>query len=255
MWWRPPAPYLIEQFVAPGIALPDGRLVFTMWGSAVCGDNWQCGVLLSDDGRHTLRHRHVGYEPDPAIRKDPEVMAGYNERTLFAATDGTLVSVIRGRDQVDPFPLDEALDGGHEVLRHGRQQRRGRHRVTAQRAQVVGGAASALQERHVGVQVHTVDALQFKGDVIGQNLGGGSCYVHVGVGSRTGAPTVGSGGKSNRFRVGPQSGSHGHVSSPRLIKRSMRFSRTTLSCPLLVKGYVAYRVGCALEAASRHRTR
>ena len=64
------------------------------------------------------------------------------------------------------------------------------------------------------------------------------CWTHVG--SRTGAPTVGSGGKSNHFRVGPQSGSHNHVSSPRLIKRSMRFSRTTLSCLLHVKGYAAY---------------
>ena len=31
-----------------------------------------------------------------------------------------------------------------------------------------------------------------------------------------------------------------HVSSPRLLKRSMRFSRTTLSCLLHVKGYAAY---------------
>ena len=38
------------------------------------------------------------------------------------------------------------------------------------------------------------------------------CWTHVG--SRTGAPTVGSGGKSNHFRVGPQSGSHNHVSQP-----------------------------------------
>ena len=95
---------LTEQFIAPGIALPDGRLVFTMWGSAVRGDNWQCGVLLSDDGGRTLRYRQVGYEPDPAIRKDPEVMAGFNEQTLFAAPDGTLVSVIRGRDHLGSMP-------------------------------------------------------------------------------------------------------------------------------------------------------
>ena len=31
------------------------------------------------------------------------------------------------------------------------------------------------------------------------------------------------------FRLGPQSGSHGHVSSPRLVKRSRRISRTPLS--------------------------
>ena len=78
-----------EQFIAPGISLPDGRLVFTMWGSAVRGDNWQCCVLLSDDSGRTLGYRQVGYEPDPAIRKDREVMAGFNEQTLFAATDGT----------------------------------------------------------------------------------------------------------------------------------------------------------------------
>ena len=44
----------------------------------------------------------------------------------------------------------------------------------------------------------------------------GLCWTHVG--SRTGAPTVGSGGKSNHC-VGPQSG-YRHVSSPRLLKRS-----------------------------------
>ena len=96
--------FLTEQFIAPGISLPDGRLVFTMWGSAVRGDNWQCGVLLSDDGGRTLRYRQVGYEPDPAIRKDPEAMAGFNEQTLFSAPDGTLVSVIRGRDHLGGIP-------------------------------------------------------------------------------------------------------------------------------------------------------
>ena len=33
----------------------------------------------------------------------------------------------------------------------------------------------------------------------------------------------------HRFRSGPQAGSHGHVSSPRLVKRSVRISRTPLS--------------------------
>ena len=61
-------------------------------------------MLLSDDGGRTLRYRQVGYEPDPAIRKDPEVMAGFNEQTLFAAAEGTLVSVIRGRDHLGGIP-------------------------------------------------------------------------------------------------------------------------------------------------------
>jgi hypothetical protein len=44
------------------------------------------------------------------------------------------------------------------------------------------------------------------------------------------------------------------VSSPRLVKRSMRISRTTLSCSLCVKDYVAYRLGSAFTGANR-RTR
>ena len=35
------------------------------------------------------------------------------------------------------------------------------------------------------------------------------------------------------------------VSSPRLVKRSMRFSRTTLTYMLHIKVYVAYRAGIA----------
>ena len=42
------------------------------------------------------------------------------------------------------------------------------------------------------------------------------------------------------FRSGPQSGSHDHVSNSRLVKRSVRFSRTALSYCLHPTGYVAY---------------
>jgi hypothetical protein len=41
----------------------------------------------------------------------------------------------------------------------------------------------------------------------------------------------------HRFRGGPQSGCHHHVSSPRHIERSVRFSRTTLTCLLHASGY------------------
>ena len=57
------------------------------------------------------------------------------------------------------------------------------------------------------------------------------------------------------FRPGPQSGSHSHVSSPRHVKRSMRISRTTLSCPLHIKGYVTYRVRAAFDGGCRRLTR
>jgi hypothetical protein len=57
------------------------------------------------------------------------------------------------------------------------------------------------------------------------------------------------------FRLGPQSGSHGHVSSPRHVKPGMRFSRTGLSCPLHAKGYGTYQVGDAFGRGSYRRTR
>ena len=37
------------------------------------------------------------------------------------------------------------------------------------------------------------------------------------------------------------------VSSPRLLKRSMRISRTTLSCALRIKLYGAYQIGVAFN--------
>jgi hypothetical protein len=44
----------------------------------------------------------------------------------------------------------------------------------------------------------------------------------------------------HRFRGGPQSGCHHHVSSPRHIERSVRISRTTLTCLLRAKAYETY---------------
>ena len=40
---------------------------------------------------------------------------------------------------------------------------------------------------------------------------------------------------------------HVPVSSPRRIARSMRISRTTRSCTLLVKGYVTYPAGATVD--------
>ncbi|WP_405044927.1 DUF3085 domain-containing protein [Paraburkholderia sp. USG1] len=51
-----------------------------------------------------------------------------------------------------------------------------------------------------------------------------------------------------RFRSGPQSGCHGHVSSSRLIERSGPFSGTTLSCLLHVNVYGTYHAGDAFDA-------
>lgn len=96
--------FLGEQFAAPGVVLADGRVVATLWGSARQGENWQCGVLLSDDDGRTWRYRRVGYAADPALRDDPRMPAGYNEQTLFEAKDGRIVSIIRGREKLGRVP-------------------------------------------------------------------------------------------------------------------------------------------------------
>jgi hypothetical protein len=55
------------------------------------------------------------------------------------------------------------------------------------------------------------------------------------------------------FHHGPQSGCHRHVSSPRLVKRSVRISRTPLSCVLRSKGYETYPAGETFGSALRTR--
>jgi hypothetical protein len=65
-------------------------------------------VLLSDDDGRSWRHRVVGFEPDLAIRAKPHVPAGFNEQTLFELADGSLVSMIRGREHLGA--TDDKLD-------------------------------------------------------------------------------------------------------------------------------------------------
>lgn len=92
--------FLREQYVTPGLVTRAGRIVLTLYGAAVMGENWRCGVLLSDDDGRAWRYREVGYEPDPAIRRQPSIPAGFNEQSLFELPDGTLVSIIRGRERL-----------------------------------------------------------------------------------------------------------------------------------------------------------
>jgi len=94
----PPGVFMGEKFLEGGLQLPSGRLVFTMWGLDQRGENWRCGVLLSDDDGKTWRFVTSAYEPDLAIRDNPAQPAGYNEQTLFHTAEGRLVSIIRGRE-------------------------------------------------------------------------------------------------------------------------------------------------------------
>lgn len=96
----PSGTFLGEQWMEGGLILPDGRLVFSIWGAKNKGENWRCGVLISDDDGISWRYRDVAYEPDPGIRDKPEVSAGFNEQTLFLTKGGKLVSIIRGREKL-----------------------------------------------------------------------------------------------------------------------------------------------------------
>lgn len=97
----PSGTFMGEQFLEGGFQLPSGRLLFTMWGIATRGENWRCGVLISDDDGRTWRFNTVGYEPDLSIRDNPTETgypAGFNEQTLFHTREGAIVSIIRGRE-------------------------------------------------------------------------------------------------------------------------------------------------------------
>ena len=100
-WTRyPSGTFLGEQFVEHGVFTRSGRIVLEIWGSAKKSENWQCGVLLTDDDGKTWRYRQVGYAADLALRDKAEEPVGYNEQTLFETQDGQLVSIIRGRQKL-----------------------------------------------------------------------------------------------------------------------------------------------------------
>ena len=100
----PSGTFLGEQFAYGGLVLASGRVVLQIWGAARDGENWQCGVLISDDDGRAWRYRQVGYERALDIRNKPRTPAGFNEQTLFELRDGTLVSIIRGREGLGRVP-------------------------------------------------------------------------------------------------------------------------------------------------------
>ncbi|MBK9170913.1 MAG: exo-alpha-sialidase [Bryobacterales bacterium] len=118
---HPSGTFLGEQFAAPGVVMRTGRLVLQVWGAAAQGENWQCGVLLSDNDGKLWRYRQVGPPAPVEMRDDPDMPVGFNEQTLHHAPDGRLVSIIRARaklGRLEQSPRDtwfyrsESRDGG-----------------------------------------------------------------------------------------------------------------------------------------------
>jgi hypothetical protein len=90
--------YLTEQFIENGVVLDSGRILLCLWGAGKPGENWQSGVLLSDDDGRTWRYRTVAYNDDLSLRDDPARPVGFNEQTHMLLPDGKLVVMFRARE-------------------------------------------------------------------------------------------------------------------------------------------------------------
>lgn len=117
----PTGTFLGEAFAAPGLILSSGRIVGTLWGARTEGENWQAGVLLSDDDGATWRYRVVGPPAAIEMRDRPDMPVGFNEQTLFELPGGKLVSLLRAREKLGRIPesprdtwffRSESRDGG-----------------------------------------------------------------------------------------------------------------------------------------------
>lgn len=106
-------------------------------GAIKRGENWRCGVLISDDDGQSWCSQTVGYEPDLAIRDNPQIPAGFNEQTLFYTQDGLIVSIIRGREalgraawrrQSRYLVLPRRIPRPRRYLDHTRTHQPARHR-------------------------------------------------------------------------------------------------------------------------------
>ena len=96
----PSGTFLGEQFMEGGLQLANGRILFSIWGAKNKGENWRCGVLISDDDGISWRYKDVAYEADLNIRDKPDISAGFNEQTMFLTSGGKIVSIIRGRENL-----------------------------------------------------------------------------------------------------------------------------------------------------------
>ena len=99
-------------------------------------------------------------------------------------------------EQRDAVGLGEGLDGLDEGVADGGEQGGGGEEVSAVVAQEADDAPLALELGDVDVEVHAVDALDFQGDVVAQDIGDGLWYTHGGFWSQGGR-------KANRPQCGP----------------------------------------------------
>ena len=142
-------------------------------------------------------HRRRGGQPRVGVAGGGVVAAfgAYHLRLLLRLADvedalaaGPVAEVLPGtvvlalaaaeRHDLDPVAGGEALDGVDETPGHGSHQGRGRYDRTPHLAEEVRRPRGPLEQGHVDVEVHPVDALQGQRRVLCQHLGDGTCYLH-----------------------------------------------------------------------------
>ena len=92
-------------------------------------------------------------------------------------------------DQINPVRVNETVDRFHEALGQRLQQGGRGDEMTQVIAQEADQPHIALELRHVGVEVESVEALHFQGDVLAEDVGQGRvAYIHSWRGSRGPSP-------------------------------------------------------------------
>ena len=92
------------------------------------------------------------------------------ERREVLLRDVVLPLALLERHQIDPFRVDEALDGVDELLTHRRHHHRRRDARPQLRLHEPDEPSARLQRGDVRIQIHPVDGLQLEGHVIRQDL-------------------------------------------------------------------------------------
>ena len=135
----------------------------------------------------------------PSFRPhDPRLFLGLadieNPLALAKAPQVTLRDIIFAlslleRNEINGFVVDELLDVANERLAHRHDGGRGRKALAPVHSKISDHSPHGLQVWHVYVEVHPIDRLKLKHNMVTQYIRHRSCYAHSGLRSSTGLAT------------------------------------------------------------------
>jgi len=123
-------------------------------------------LLRPEDGSLLLGLAH---EDDPLLALEVGQVLG---------RDVVLALALLEEDDRDLMLLGEAVDGRDKALGNGIHQRRGGEGMATVETKEEHDTPVRLEPGDVDVEVHSVDTLDFQGDVILQDFGHSPCYNH-----------------------------------------------------------------------------